>query len=89
MIDKIDLLGKDMLFSTFDDFMVIRNHIKDNLQKQTSTYVTIYRMYVGSRPFVPTKTRDLLWDWLNDFITDFELMREYRLYKDRGKKHEQ
>lgn len=89
MIDKIDLLGKDMLFSTFDDFMVIRNHIKDSLQKQTSTYVTIYRMYVGSRPFVPTKTRDLLWDWLNDFITDFELMREYRLYKDRGKKHEQ
>ena len=45
-------------------------------------------MYVCSRPFIPTKTRDLLWDWLNDFLTDFELMKEYRLYKDRGKKHE-
>ena len=88
MIDKIDLLGRDMLFDTFDDFMPIRNHIKDKLQNQTNNYMTIYRMYVCSRPFIPTETRDLLWDWLNDFLTDFELMKEYRLYKDRGKKHE-
>ena len=74
------IVDNDMLFYTFDDFMKIRKHIKKKLRNKKSRDYIIYRMYVESRPWIKDFFRCCIWDFLNDYMTDAELMHEYDKY---------
>ena len=75
-----NVIDRDMMFYTFDDFIRIRKFIKEKLRNKDRDYIYIYRMYVGARPWVKDFYRGLIWDYLNDYMTDSELMYEYDRY---------
>jgi hypothetical protein len=87
MLDGI--IDNDMTFYTFDDFVKMRNYIKDKMHTKEFSYLVVYRMYVESRPWIKDFYRGCIWDFLNDYMTDSELMDKYNdyLYK-YGDKHE-
>jgi hypothetical protein len=86
MLDKIDLFGEDMLFATFDEFYQMRTHIREKLSTATYDYKRVYRMYVHSRPFIPGKYIGFIWDYLNGYMDDPGLGREFRLYRESKEK---
>lgn len=75
-----DILGVDMVYYTFSDFMDRRNNIKELLKGKNKEYVAIYRMYVGSRPWMKEYYRDCIWDFLNDYMSDEKLIEEYEKF---------
>lgn len=75
-----EVIDQDMLFYTFDDFVKIREHVKNKLKTKERKDILIYRMYVGARPWIRDYYKGLIWDYLNDYTTDNELMYEYDNY---------
>lgn len=75
-----EILGRDMMYYTFEDFMKKRFYIKDKLEEQDNTYKCIYRMYVEARPWMKEFYRNCIWDFLNDYMSDEELTVEYDKY---------
>ena len=87
MLDGI--IDRDMTFYTFDDFIRIRKHIKTRMQDKDYNYLAVYRMYVESRPWIKDFYRGCIWDFLNDYMTDDELLDKYSDYIAKyGDKHE-
>lgn len=83
MVDE--LLGRDMLYYTFDDFMRKRYYIKEKLETKDNKYITIYRMYVEARPWMKEYQRGFVWDFLMGYMSDDELIVLYEEYlKKRG-----
>jgi len=79
----IELLGKGMTFYTFDDFIKRRHFIKAVLASKYEVdmkYYTIYRWYIQSRYWIKDKYKYLIWDYLNDYEDEEELMKEYNDY---------
>lgn len=84
-----DIIDIDMMFYTFDDFIKIRDYIKEKLKIKDRQYIFIYRMYVEARPWIRDYYKGLIWDYLNDYMTDIELIEEYNKYlKKYGDKNE-
>ena len=84
-----DIIDADMLFYTFDDFMKVKDHIKEKLATLNDKDFIVYRMYIESRPWIKDLYRGVIWDYLNNYIDDEELRNEYRKYLLRyGDKHE-
>ena len=83
-----DILGVDMVYYTFSDFMKRRYEIKELLKNKDNEYVAIYRMYVESRPWMKEWYRECIWDFLNDYMSDAKLLEEYEKfclkYGDKG-----
>lgn len=75
-----EVIDRDMAFYTFNDFIRLRKHIKDRLAEKDREYIMIYRMYVESRPWVKDFYRGCIWDYLNDYMTDEELLGRYDEY---------
>lgn len=81
-----DLLGEDMLFYTFEEFMSSRKYIKETLEKKDNKYKVIYGLYVESRPFIKDYFRGVIRDYINDYINDAMLLNEYLKYKSSKRK---
>lgn len=80
----IKLLGEPMTFFTFDDFMKRRYYIKYNLalkfKNSEYEYIMTYRWYIQSRYWLKDKYKYLIWDYLNGYETEEELLKEYNEY---------
>ena len=83
MIFYNEIFGWDMLFHTFTDFMNIRDKIKSKLKDKDAIFRVTYRMYVESRPFIKDFYRGLIWDYLNDYVSEQDLLKYYKEYQDR------
>lgn len=83
-----EVIDRDLLFYTFDDFMILRNHIKDRLEHLTRKDYIIYGMYVESRPWIKEYYRGCIWDFLNDYMSEEELIEVYDKFKNPQKKNE-
>ena len=81
-----ELLGEDMLFYTFEDFIKLRKYIKDALVEKDKKYQLIYGLYIESRPFIKNYYRGVIRDYVNDYITEDVLIGEYLTYKSSKKK---
>lgn len=75
-----EVIDRDMAFYTFNDFIRIRKHIKERLLDKNREYIMIYRMYVESRPWIKDFYRGCIWDYLNDYMTEDELLCRYDEY---------
>ena len=75
-----EIIDCDMMFYTFDDFMRIKNKVKDKLETKNVKDILIYRLYVSSRPWIKNCYKYDIWDWLNDYLSDDELKEEYNKY---------
>lgn len=91
MIDRVaEIIGEDMTFQTFDVFMSKKEHIKDVLAvkyEDDLKYFAIYRMYVGSRPWINEYHKDCIWSWLNGYMTDVEFYDIYFEHLEKIKKY--
>lgn len=66
------LVDNCLLFSTLKEFEAKKEDIKEKFDKLDYKEKVIYRMYVYSRPFVPEKMKELIWN----IITGYEFMEE-------------
>lgn len=67
-----DVLGDDMVFSSADEFDMLKKHIKNKLEKKSKTYKCVYYWYIYSRPFVSDNAKHAIWDFLNGFCNEPE-----------------
>lgn len=75
-----EFFGDDMLFYTFDDFIRRRHYIKSQLLLKDYKYRVMYRLYIEARPWVKDCYRGCIWDYLNNYMNDDELLSCYNKY---------
>lgn len=80
MINNATILDIDMLYYTFTDFINRRDKIKNKLATKDNRYYCIYHLYVEARPWMKDYYRNCIWDYLNGYMTDSELLVEYDRY---------
>ena len=74
------IVDVDMFFYTFDDFIKRKEYIKNKLHTKDRDYYFLYRMFVESRPWMKDFYRGCIWDYLNDYMTEDELLSHYETY---------
>lgn len=85
-----EIIGYNVSFSTFEEFFKRRGYIKKFIAikyEQDLEYVAIYRMYVGSRPFIKEKYRELIWEYINDYCEEEQMVSQYLAYIVEKKKN--
>lgn len=84
-----DIIDKDIMFYTFDDFMRIKVRAKARLERMGRRDFLTYFLYVYSRGWIDMYYKNLIWDYLNDYLTDCEIEEFYKVYlKKHGDKNE-
>lgn len=76
-----EFFGRDMLFYTFEDFMKVRTYIKEQYALKPYEYKVMYNLYIESRPWIKEYYRGCIWDYLNDYLTEQEIISNYMQYK--------
>ena len=70
------------------DFFPNRIKIKEEFDKLTLDEKILYKKEVYSICFEREYTKDLIWEYLNDWeYSQFDLGKEYRIKKERAKKN--
>lgn len=80
MLLHVKIFGADMLYYTFDDFVNKREYLKQEYDKKDNDFKILYNMYVESRPWLAEKYRHCIWDYLNDYVTESDLLEKYNEY---------
>ena len=78
-----NIFGLDMLFYTFDDFMRRREYIKEHFLEKDDEFRILYDLYIESRPWMKEYYRLCIWDYLNDYLSEEELLNEYDRYLEK------
>lgn len=81
-----EFFGRDMLFYTFDDFMNRRDYIKKQFIAKEYEYKVMYNLYIESRPWIKDYYRGCIWDYLNSYLKDEEILVIYEQYLMKQKK---
>lgn len=74
------IVDDDMFFYTFTDFIYFKDRIKKKLHTKDKDYYFMYRMFVESRPWIKDFYRGCIWDYLNYYMTEDELLSHYETY---------
>lgn len=81
---------ENMEFYGLLDFYPRKEEIKDSFDLLTLDERIMYKKYVYSIPFEEEYTKDLIWEFLNDWKESiFDLARKYRIKKKRNDKRQQ
>ena len=81
------VMKKEILFYGLLDFYPRKEEIKNNFELLTLDEITIYKMYVYSRPFEEEYIKDLIWEYLNGWKEAiFDLAKHYRRKKELNEK---
>ena len=86
-------MKKNMIFYNLLDFFQRKETIKEEYDLLTIDEREIYKMFVYSLPFMEEDIKDEIWEYLNDWLEDYEKLcykhdRAKRRYEKR-KKEEQ
>ena len=61
------LFSLNLTFSTYNEYRTKRRIIVEEYTKMNCQQKVIYRMYIYSRPLLKEKTKDIIWEEINDF----------------------
>lgn len=79
-------MDKELVFYSILDFMPRRDKIKEKYKSLSFDDKKIYKMYVYSICFEREYTKDLIWEYLNDWDESFEkLISEYIIKRRKQK----
>lgn len=79
-----EIFGRELLFYTFEEFFAKRRLVKEIFEEKVPKdryFITIYRMYVESRPWIKEYYRECIWDYLNGYMEEIQLASVYITYK--------
>ena len=80
-------MNKKLVFYSLLDFFPKRNEYKKEFDLLSIDEKIQYKMYVYSIPFEDEYTKDLIWEFLNDYKESmFELGKKYRTKKTKYEK---
>lgn len=69
-----------MEFYGFKEFFQRREYIKEQFRELEDYQQYVYRGYIYEMPFVTDYIRNTIWDYLNGFCPDIELVYTYSDY---------
>lgn len=81
-MDK-DFFDERLLYYGLDEFYRKRLIIKTTLMSLPRNEQFLYRMYVYSRAFISDTWKNNIWDYLQDDITEVELLNMYMDYQNK------
>lgn len=81
-MDK-DFFDERLLYYGLDEFYKKRLIIKTTLMSLPRNEQFLYRMYVYSRAFISDTWKNNIWDYLQDDITEVELLNMYMDYQNK------
>lgn len=61
------LFSLNLTFSTYNEYRTKRRIIVEEYTKMNCQQKVIYRMYIYSRSLLKEKTKDIIWEEINDF----------------------
>lgn len=84
MFDK-ELFDNRLLYIGINEFVAKRIQIKELLKLKSPKDHYLYKLWVYSRPFMSDSTKDVIWDYLNDYMNEFDFAHWWRLYREKLK----
>jgi hypothetical protein len=78
-----DFFDERLLYYGLDEFYKKRLIIKTTLMTLPTNEQFLYRMYVYSRAFISDTWKNTIWDYLQDDITEVELLNLYVDYQNK------
>ena len=84
-------MDKKMVFYSIIDFFPRRELIKKRYDLLTLEEKNQYKMYIYSLPFMEDDIKDEIWEYLNDWLEDYEKLckKYYKAKKRYDKRREQ
>ena len=78
---ECSFIEQEMKFYTYDDFCKNRKEIKRLFESLSKNGRIFYRYYVYANIHMDLNFKNKIWDYLNDFTNDTELIHLLRFYK--------
>ena len=80
---ECEFINEEMKIYTYYDFCDNRRAIKRLYRELTDNGRRFYMWYIYSNTHMNNHFKNTIWDYLNDFIDDVEVLYRKRLYKVR------
>ena len=80
-----DIIKKNMMFYSFNDFFFKKNEIKEEYNLLSLREKRIYKLYVYSMSFENEFAKDLIWEFLNSVdYTELGIFQEWGRRQRKG-----
>ena len=76
-----EFIEKEMWFHTFNDFCDARHGIKQLYKQLDNRGRRMYMWYVYANVHMNEQFKNYVWDYLNDYMNEADIMYKKRFYK--------
>ena len=80
-----DIVKENMKFYTYNEFCENRKYLKYNFKYLSDTQKKLYMWYIYANINMNETYKNAIWDYLNDYMQDWELLKLLRYYNNNPK----